>query len=180
MRPKKLLIVSLIVCLGVISAACGNTGKSSAAGDSKQTQSSKTTANTSKSGTNSDSNSKDSGTDVSNDSDPFAMMFRMDGVINATLKVESKKPNTTVDYKSRTMTQDGKNVSFSLIPTTKHQKDFKEGSIKALITSGDKTGSAILYNYQVDSANVVSIIDPKSKKVLLVAPIQTQTINKNS
>jgi ABC-type oligopeptide transport system substrate-binding subunit len=183
MRLKKLLMISLIVCLGLISAACGNSEKSSTPSKSNQTQTTKskeTTSNNSKSTNNNDSSSSAAGTDASTNSDPYAMMVRMDGVINATLMVESKKPKTTVDYKLRTMTQDGKKVSFSLVPNAKHQNDFQEGSIKELIANGDKTNSVTLYNYQIDSANIVSLIDPASNKVIFKGAIQDPSIKKNS
>jgi hypothetical protein len=183
MRSKKLLMITLIVCLGLISSACGNTGKSSTPSNSNQTQTTKskaTPSNDSKSATNNGSSSSDSGSDTSTKSDPYAMMVRMDGVILATLKVESKKPKTTVDIKSRTMTQDGKKVRFTLVPTKQHQNDFQEGSINEFITNGTDTQTVILYNYQIDSANVVSLLDPVSKKVIYQAPIQDPSINQNS
>lgn len=178
MTLKKLLMVCFVVCLGVINTACGNAATSSTA---SQSYTAKSKAATSSHSTSSKTNSDPSkqGTDVSNNADPYAMMFRMDGVISATLKVESKKPNTTVDYKTRTMTQNGKKVTFSLIPAKNHQQDFMKGSIQALVAAGDSTNPEVLYNYVVDSANVVSLIDPSSNKVVYKVRIQNSSINKN-
>lgn len=173
MKFKSLIIVLLVGCMGLILSACNESGKSQATKQSQTSQTKSTdTSSTQKSQTNSNTSSK-----KSSNSDPYLLLVRMDGVINATLQVESKKPQTTVNYKLRTMTQNGKKISFSLIPGAKHQNDFQEGSIKEIVANGDSTDSNVLYNYKIDNANNVSLIDPASNKVIYKTAIQDPSVS---
>ncbi|WEG10886.1 hypothetical protein PU629_11920 [Pullulanibacillus sp. KACC 23026] len=167
MKIKTLFLLSLIVCLGVSLSACGKSGQSSSSksNQSASTQSSDKQDSTSSS-TDTSSKSGDQRDPSDPNEDPFVMLKRMDAVIKATLDVEGKKSNTKVDYKAKTMTQNGEKVTFSIQPTKAHQLDFKKGAVEGVFPDGKKTQSVVLYNYTIDNSNNLSLIDVDSKKVI--------------
>lgn len=90
---------------------------------------------------------------------------RTNAVIQATLKMKSRKPDTSVDYESKTMTQSGKKAGFEIVPASGHQEDFKEGLIKEVIGNG--VNNVTLFEYRFRH-HQLSLIDT-SKCILRIS-----------
>lgn len=108
-----------------------------------------------------------------NTSSHSTLTIRINAIIFATLKYESKQPNTSVDYMSKTMTKKGKEIGLSVLPTSDHEKDYKEGFIHAHVSHGDKGHNVTLFRYKIESNNRLSLIDPSSKKVVYTTRIHS-------
>jgi hypothetical protein len=71
------------------------------------------------------------------------------------------------------MTKNGKEIGFSVLPASDHKKDYKEGSIIALVGHDGQTRNVTLFRYKIESTNHLSLIDPSSKKVVYRTRIQS-------
>lgn len=158
-------------------SACGNSlgGALESPTTQHQSQTNKTTKNAeNNSPSNQSTNTSDHSThDTSNNSsnstssnENCGLEERIDDVFTATLKYESNEPNTTVDFKSYTMTQSGKKVKLTIVPTSDHQDDFKEGFVKEVVNNKDETHDATLFQYKIDSKNILSLLDSTTEKVV--------------
>jgi hypothetical protein len=87
--------------------------------------------------------------------------------------MESKKKDTTVDYKSKTMTQSNQKVGFAIVPSANHQADFKDGLVKEVINNKDESHDVTLSAYQFDNNNILSLIDTSDEKVVYTTEINT-------
>lgn len=165
MKKQVFILIALLGCMGLLLTGCSQNGKTSSSKNST-TSNSTQKASSNQSTTSNSSAASDSNQTNANNSDAYLMLVRMDAVIKATLDVESKKGNTKVDYSLKSMTQNGKQVKFSLVPATDHEMDFQKGSIKALIEDGANSHSELLYNYSIDDHNNLSLLDIKTNKVI--------------
>lgn len=139
---------------------------SSLSNSASQNESSSTTSNQVSESTSSVTSSEDkSNTNDTQDNDHNVINKRINTVINATLFLESKKSDTTVDYQSQTMVQNGRKVGFEIIPSMNHENDFMEGLIKEAINNSDESYDVTLYQYQFID-NKLNLIDPFSGKIV--------------
>lgn len=143
-------------------SACGGSSEGSSGGSTSPKQSQ--TANpTKKTGNNSASNNSttnsndNTNTQSTNNSQNNEADIVTNAVIKATLDVESKKPDTTVDYNSKTMTQSGQKVGFEIVAAQDHQEDFKAGTIKEKNNNG--VDNVTLFQYKVDQNNQLSLLE---------------------
>jgi len=206
-KSRILTIASLFAVLLFLLSACDSTNESSSAAEnqsqttneSKNTdESSKTLDSSSNSPTSTeqnkeskqDSDQKDTNAETSQTTDSSQASAETnnseidtisDAVIHATLDMESEKEATTVDYQSKTMTQDGQKAGFEIVPAANHQDDFKEGFIKEVIDNG--SNNVTLYEYTIDGDNQLSLIDTTKlgdktyKSVVYLTPFGTQNIH---
>jgi len=148
-------------------SSTGSDNTHSSSNNSNDNQSKQKSNNSEKSSTSGGTKSNPS----SNQSNQQLAVARTNAVIQATLKVESSKPDTTVDYQSKTMTQSGKKVRFSIIPDANHQKDLKSGLISEIM---DKTHNVTLYAYKFEN-HQLSLIDTGTSKVVYTVPFNNSS-----
>lgn len=196
-KKNRAFAMVMLTFLLVMLTACGNSGydtgtsannQSDTNNTSKNADESTSSNNSAKSGDTSKANNKSSSdsqngstssSGTSNENNQSSdnngknlINKRADAVLNATLKVESKKENTKVDYLSKTMTQNGKKVKFQIVPSSDHQDDFKEGFVKEVINNGDETHNVTLYEYKIDDNNKLSLIDTANNKIVYSTTIE--------
>ena len=149
-------------------AACSHSSEdlTGASTEQKQSQTDNTTEKTDE-----DTTDNKSGSSSANDNNQSGLDQRIGVVMNAALKYESQQPNTTVDYKYYTITQDKKKVRLTIETTADHKDDFKEGFVKEVVDNTDESHDVTLFQYKVDDNNTVSLIDTKTEKVVYTEKI---------
>ncbi|RLQ93690.1 hypothetical protein [Falsibacillus albus] len=153
---KRWILICLFTAILVVLSSCESAENHSSANGQSNSDGSKYQSN----------QSANSSTSLNSKSEENDEDTRTDAVMNAVLTYESTKDQTLVDYKTKTMVQDGQKVGFEIVPASNHQNDFKEGLIKEMINNEDESHSVTLFQFIVDEHNHVSLIDPATTKVV--------------